>query len=160
MANIFNLIDTSDGYANGASEEIIGEALEGKRQNILLATKCFNKMGPGPNDTGLSRHHIIAACEASLKRLGSDYIDLYLLHTPDAKTPIGETLDAMSRRTRPQASTQIQSMYARPCAHSMYGSAGTTSTDEVSAAVASSSSSSSSRGCAIAVKLVSQAGLE
>src|SRR5690349_21166469 len=63
-----NLIDTSDGYAKGASEEIIGEALEGKRHKVLLATKCFNQMGPGPNDIGLSRYHIVASCEASLQR--------------------------------------------------------------------------------------------
>jgi aryl-alcohol dehydrogenase-like predicted oxidoreductase len=95
-----NLIDTSDGYANGASEEIIGEALEGKRHEMLLATKCFNKMGARPNDIGLSRHHIIAACEASLKRLRTDYFDLYQAHKWDGQTPVEEFMEAYDRLIR------------------------------------------------------------
>jgi len=95
-----NLIDTSDGYARGASEEIIGEALEGKRDKVLLATKCFNKMGPGPNDIGLSRHHIVAACEASLKRLRTDRIDLYQAHKWDGQTPVEEFMEAYDRLLR------------------------------------------------------------
>ena len=92
-----NLIDTSDGYARGASEEIMGEALDGKRHEVLLATKCFNRMGPRPNDIGLSRFHIIAACEASLKRLRTDYIDLYQAHKWDGQTPVEEFMEAYDR---------------------------------------------------------------
>jgi aryl-alcohol dehydrogenase-like predicted oxidoreductase len=95
-----NLIDTSDGYARGASEDIIGEALEGKRDQVLLATKCFNRMGPGPNDTGLSRYHIIASCEASLKRLRTDRIDLYQAHKWDGQTPVEEFMEAYDRLIR------------------------------------------------------------
>jgi len=95
-----NLIDTSDGYGQGASEEIIGEALEGRRQTIILASKCFNRMGPGPNDIGLSRHHIIAACEASLKRLRTDYLDLYQAHKWDGQTPVEEMMEAFDRLIR------------------------------------------------------------
>jgi aryl-alcohol dehydrogenase-like predicted oxidoreductase len=95
-----NLIDTSDGYAKGASEEIIGEALAGKRQKVLIATKCFNPMGPGPNDTGLSRYHIIASCEASLKRLRTDYVDLYQAHKWDGQTPVEEFMEAYDRLIR------------------------------------------------------------
>jgi aryl-alcohol dehydrogenase-like predicted oxidoreductase len=95
-----NLIDTSDGYGKGASEEIIGEALEGRRDKVLLATKCFNPMGPGPNDTGLSRHHVISACEASLKRLRTDYFDLYQAHKWDGQTPVEEFMEAFDRLIR------------------------------------------------------------
>jgi aryl-alcohol dehydrogenase-like predicted oxidoreductase len=95
-----NLIDTSDGYARGAAEEIIGEALAGKREQVLLATKCFNPMGPGPNDTGLSRYHIIASCEASLKRLRTDRFDLYQAHKWDGQTPVEEFMEAYDRLIR------------------------------------------------------------
>lgn len=98
-----NFIDTADAYPLGANldqvgrtEEIVGDWLRerGARDRIVLATKCFNKMGPGPNDQGLSRRHIIAACEASLRRLKTDYIDLYQAHVFDGSTPIEETLSA------------------------------------------------------------------
>jgi aryl-alcohol dehydrogenase-like predicted oxidoreductase len=90
-----NLIDTADVYSEGASEEIIGEALPVARDDILLATKIRMSMGDGPNDAGLSRHHIIRGCEASLRRLNTDYIDLYQVHEWDGHTPLEETLAAL-----------------------------------------------------------------
>jgi aryl-alcohol dehydrogenase-like predicted oxidoreductase len=90
-----NLIDTADVYSGGLSEEIVGRALRGRRDRVLLATKARMSMGDGPNDAGLSRHHIIRACEASLRRLGTDYIDLYQVHEWDGATPLEETLDAL-----------------------------------------------------------------
>jgi aryl-alcohol dehydrogenase-like predicted oxidoreductase len=90
-----NLIDTADVYSAGLSEEIIGKAVAGRRDDVLLATKVRATMGPGPNDGGGSRHHIIAGAEASLRRLGTDYIDLYQLHGWDGRTPLEETLAAL-----------------------------------------------------------------
>ena len=90
-----NLIDTADVYSGGLSEEIVGRAVRGRRDRVLLATKARMPMGDGPNDAGLSRHHIIRACEASLRRLGTDYIDLYQVHEWDGATPLEETLDAL-----------------------------------------------------------------
>jgi aryl-alcohol dehydrogenase-like predicted oxidoreductase len=78
----------------GRTEEFVGDWLAGKRERFVLATKTFNPMGPGPNDAGNSRKHIIAACEASLRRLKTDYIDLYYIHRWDDDTPIDETLEA------------------------------------------------------------------
>jgi aryl-alcohol dehydrogenase-like predicted oxidoreductase len=91
------LIDTADIYSAGASEEIVGEALRGRRDDVLLATKVRFPMGARPNDAGLSRHHVIEACEASLRRLGTDHIDLYQLHEWDGQTPIEETLGALEQ---------------------------------------------------------------
>jgi aryl-alcohol dehydrogenase-like predicted oxidoreductase len=91
-----NLIDTADVYSGGLSEEIVGKTLKGRRDRVLLATKARMKMGDGPNDAGLSRHHIIRACEASLRRMGTDYIDLYQVHEWDGQTPLEETLDALN----------------------------------------------------------------
>jgi aryl-alcohol dehydrogenase-like predicted oxidoreductase len=90
-----NLIDTADVYSDGLSEEIVGRTLRGRRDRVLLATKARMPMGDGPNDAGLSRHHIIRACEASLRRLDTDYIDLYQVHEWDGATPLEETLDAL-----------------------------------------------------------------
>jgi aryl-alcohol dehydrogenase-like predicted oxidoreductase len=90
-----NLIDTADGYSNGLSEEIIGEVLRGRRNRTLLATKARFRTGDGPNDAGLSRQHLIEACEASLLRLQTDHIDLYQMHEYDGVTPIEETLAAL-----------------------------------------------------------------
>ena len=91
-----NMIDTADVYSTGGSEEIIGEALAGQRKGgVLIATKARFPMSPDPNDRGLSRHHIVRACEASLKRLKTDVIDLYQVHEWDGQTPIEETLDAL-----------------------------------------------------------------
>src|SRR5512132_378847 len=89
------LIDTADVYSDGASEEILGRALAGRRGDVLLATKVRFPMGPGPNEAGLSRHHVIDGCEASLRRLGTDHIDLYQVHEWDGQTPIEETLAAL-----------------------------------------------------------------
>src|SRR5215211_2726409 len=90
-----NLIDTADVYSHGLAEEILGEALAGRRERVLLATKARMPMGEGPNDAGLSRHHLIASCEASLRRLGVDHIDLYQVHEWDGVTPPEETLHAL-----------------------------------------------------------------
>jgi len=90
-----NLIDTSDVYSAGLSEEILGEALRGRRDRLLIATKARFPTGPGPNDAGLSRHHLIDACDQSLKRLGTDHIDLYQVHMWDGQTPVEETLTAL-----------------------------------------------------------------
>ena len=78
----------------GRTEEFVGDWLSGKRERFVLATKTYNRMGPGPNDAGNSRKHVIAACEASLRRLRTDYIDLYYIHRWDDETPIDETLEA------------------------------------------------------------------
>jgi aryl-alcohol dehydrogenase-like predicted oxidoreductase len=90
-----NLFDTADVYSQGLSEEILGKAIAGRRDNVLIATKATFKMGDGPNDIGSSRFHLIQACEASLRRLGTDYIDLYQLHGFDALTPVEEALRAL-----------------------------------------------------------------
>ncbi|WP_419757248.1 aldo/keto reductase [Acidisoma sp.] len=90
-----NLLDTSDIYSTGASEEILGQAIKGKRDNVLIATKARFPMGAGPNDAGLSRHHLIRACDASLSRLGVDHIDLYQVHEWDGLTPVEETMAAL-----------------------------------------------------------------
>ncbi len=90
-----NFFDTADVYSQGASEEILGKAIKGKRDKLLISTKATFRMGEGPNDLGSSRHHIVKACDASLKRLGSDYIDLYFMHGFDALTPIEEVLSTL-----------------------------------------------------------------
>ncbi len=90
-----NLFDTADIYSAGAAEEILGAALKGRRDKALISTKATFAMGEGPNDKGSSRHHLLAACEASLKRLGTDYVDIYFMHGADAMTPVEETLRAL-----------------------------------------------------------------
>lgn len=90
-----NLFDTADVYSDGVSETILGKAVAGRRQKVLLSTKATFRMGPSPNDLGSSRHHLIQACEASLRRLGTDYIDIYHLHGFDALTPIEEVLSTL-----------------------------------------------------------------
>jgi aryl-alcohol dehydrogenase-like predicted oxidoreductase len=89
-----NFVDTADVYSDGRSEMITGKALKGKRDQVVLATKVRFRTGEGPNDIGLSRRHIIDGCEASLRRLGTDYIDLLYAHMWDPLTPIEETLRA------------------------------------------------------------------
>ncbi|GGK91765.1 aldo/keto reductase [Nocardia jinanensis] len=92
-----NVIDTADVYGGeGESEQIVGKALRGRRDDVVLATKCNGPMGPGPNQRGSSRRWIIAAAEASLRRLGVDHIDLYQVHHPDPDTDIEETLSALT----------------------------------------------------------------
>jgi aryl-alcohol dehydrogenase-like predicted oxidoreductase len=95
-----NMIDTADVYSGGQSEEILGEVLRGRRDEVLVATKVRMSMGSGPNDAGLSRHHILSGCEASLRRLGTDYIDLYQVHEWDGVTPLEETLEALDLLVR------------------------------------------------------------
>jgi aryl-alcohol dehydrogenase-like predicted oxidoreductase len=90
-----NFVDTANVYSSGESEEIVGEALRGRRDAVVLATKVHGEMGPGPNDRGNSRVHILREVENSLRRLQTDYIDLYQIHRPDADTPIEETLRAL-----------------------------------------------------------------
>ena len=90
-----NLFDTADVYSNGMSEEVLGKAVAGRRDKVLIATKASFAMGPGPNDRGNTRFHLIRACEASLKRLGTDYIDIYQMHGFDALPPVEETLSAL-----------------------------------------------------------------
>jgi aryl-alcohol dehydrogenase-like predicted oxidoreductase len=90
-----NLIDTADVYSGGFAEEITGEIITGRRDSLLLSTKVRMAMGPGPNDAGLSRQHIIAGCEASLRRLGTDHIDIYHVHEWDGQTRLEETLSAL-----------------------------------------------------------------
>jgi aryl-alcohol dehydrogenase-like predicted oxidoreductase len=96
-----NLIDTANVYSAGASEEIIGEALGGQRKGgVLIATKARYPMGDGPNDRGLSRWHLMRECEASLKRLRTDVIDLYQVHQWDGQTPLEETMEALDALVR------------------------------------------------------------
>jgi len=90
-----NLFDTADIYSLGLSETILGKAVASRRDQVLISTKASFRMGPGPNDLGSSRHHLIQACEASLKRLGTDYIDIYHLHGFDALTPVEEVLSTL-----------------------------------------------------------------
>jgi aryl-alcohol dehydrogenase-like predicted oxidoreductase len=92
-----NLIDTANIYAKGQSEEIVGEALGKKRANVLVATKVRFTMGDSPNDKGLSRYHIIRECENSLRRLNTEWIDLYQVHQWDGQTPLEETMEALDR---------------------------------------------------------------
>jgi aryl-alcohol dehydrogenase-like predicted oxidoreductase len=87
-------IDTADMYSFGGAEEILGQALQGRREEFVIATKGFSRLGPGPHDIGLSRKHLIQACEASLKRLRTDYIDLYIGHQPDQLVSLEETMRA------------------------------------------------------------------
>jgi aryl-alcohol dehydrogenase-like predicted oxidoreductase len=87
-----NMFDSADIYSNGLSEEILGKAIAGRRHKVLISTKGSFRTGAGPNDSGSSRHHLIEACEGSLKRLGTDYIDIYQLHGFDVATPVEETL--------------------------------------------------------------------
>jgi aryl-alcohol dehydrogenase-like predicted oxidoreductase len=95
-----NFFDTADIYSQGASEEILGQALKDKRDKALISTKATFSTGDGANDKGSSRHYIIRACEASLKRLGTDYIDVYFMHGFDALTPVEETLDTLDTLVR------------------------------------------------------------
>jgi len=90
-----NLFDTADVYSNGLSEEILGKAITGKRDKLLISSKATFPMGDGPNQLGSSRYHLIRSCEASLRRLGTDYIDIYHMHGFDATTPIDETLQTL-----------------------------------------------------------------
>ncbi len=95
-----NFLDTADMYNAGESERVVGRAIADRREQIVLATKGRQKMGDGPNDQGASRFHLMHALDHSLRRLGTDYIDLYYVHTPDYDTPIEETLRALDDMVR------------------------------------------------------------
>jgi aryl-alcohol dehydrogenase-like predicted oxidoreductase len=95
-----NLFDTADMYSDGLSEEITGEVLEGRRDDVLLATKARMVVGPGPNDGGASRYHLVRSVERSLKRLRTDHVDLYQIHEWDGQTPLEETLEALDTLVR------------------------------------------------------------
>jgi aryl-alcohol dehydrogenase-like predicted oxidoreductase len=95
-----NFFDTADIYSDGLSETILGKAIQGKRHDVLISSKATFRLGKGPNDVGSSRYHLISACEASLKRLGTDYIDVYHLHGFDALTPLEEVLSTLDGLVR------------------------------------------------------------
>ena len=90
-----NFIDCADAYGRGHAEEVLGRALQGRRDDVVVTTKFWAAMGAGPNAAGCSRLHLVQALNASLRRLQTDYIDLYLLHHPDPKTPVEETLSTL-----------------------------------------------------------------
>lgn len=94
------LFDSADVYSDGASEEVLGEAIKGRRDRLLLSTKTSLPMGDGPNDAGSSRHRLIRACEDALRRLGTDYLDLLQLHAFDAGTPVEEVLSTLDDLVR------------------------------------------------------------
>src|SRR6186997_3139511 len=95
-----NLFDSADVYSAGVAEEILGQAIKGRRAAVLISTKATFRSGDGPNDVGSSRHHLSRAVELALRRLGTDYIDLFQLHGFDAMTPIEETLQTLDDLVR------------------------------------------------------------
>jgi aryl-alcohol dehydrogenase-like predicted oxidoreductase len=95
-----NMFDTANMYSSGKSEEILGEVLKGRRDTVLITSKARMRIGPGPNDEGASRAHLIRECERSLKRLGTDWIDLYYIHEWDGATPVEETMAALDALIR------------------------------------------------------------
>jgi aryl-alcohol dehydrogenase-like predicted oxidoreductase len=95
-----NMFDSADIYSSGAAEEILGAAIKGRRDQVIISTKGTFRAGTGPNDIGSSRYHLIKAVEGSLRRLGTDYIDIYQLHGYDAQTPVEETLRTLSDLVR------------------------------------------------------------
>ena len=113
-----NFIDTADVYSEGESEELLGKALKStgiKRTDVVLATKAYGIVGPGPNDRGLSRGHLLDACAASLKRLQTDYIDLYQVHAFDPITPVEDTNTSAGAQPRCAATwPMICSTASRP----------------------------------------------
>ncbi len=121
-----NFFDTADVYSAGMSEEVVGRALRdfAKRDEVVLATKVNGVMGPGPNDAGLSRKHILSGIDASLKRLGTDYVDIYQIHRWDYETPIEETLEALNDVVRAGKARYIgaSSMYAWQFSRALYTS--------------------------------------
>jgi aryl-alcohol dehydrogenase-like predicted oxidoreductase len=95
-----NMFDTADVYSKGAAEEILGAAIKGRRDRVLISTKATFRMGDGPNEVGSSRHHLIRSIEQSLRRLGTDYIDLFQLHGFDAMTPVEEVVGTLDHLVR------------------------------------------------------------
>jgi aryl-alcohol dehydrogenase-like predicted oxidoreductase len=121
-----NFFDTADVYSLGASEEVVGAALKEftRRENVVIATKVFNPMSQDPNDTGLSRKHIMSSIDSSLKRLRTDYVDLYQIHRWDYNTPIEETLEALHDIVKAGKARYIgaSSMYSWQFAKALYTS--------------------------------------
>ncbi|MEZ2222875.1 aldo/keto reductase [Rhizobium sp. RCC_161_2] len=121
-----NFLDTANTYSNGSSEEIVGRAIKdfSRREDIVLATKVFNRMRPGPNGAGLSRKAIFDEIDNSLRRLGTDYVDLYQIHRWDYTTPIEETLEALHDVVKAGKARYIgaSSMYAWQFAKAIYTS--------------------------------------
>jgi aryl-alcohol dehydrogenase-like predicted oxidoreductase len=121
-----NFFDTANVYSHGRSEEILGKALRAyaSRDEVVIATKVYSDMGPGPNDRGLSRKHILSAIDASLKRLQTDYVDIYQIHRWDYDTPIEETLSALNDVVRAGKARYIgaSSMYAWQFSKALYTS--------------------------------------
>jgi aryl-alcohol dehydrogenase-like predicted oxidoreductase len=119
-----NFFDTADVYSNGASEEVLGRAIRdfAQRDEVVIATKVYNPMGPDPNNRGLSRKHIMQAIDASLRRLGTDYVDLYQIHRWDYHTPIEETLEALHDVVKAGKARYLgaSSMYAWQFAQALY----------------------------------------
>ena len=95
-----NLFDVADVYSNGLAEEVLGKSIAGKRNRLLISTKATFRLGDGPNDVGSSRYHLIESVNGSLKRLGTDYIDIYHMHGFDATTPVDETLETLDTLVR------------------------------------------------------------
>src|SRR5690606_34108643 len=95
-----SMFDSADAYSGGLAEEILGKAVQGRRDQVLISTKATFRVGDGPNDVGSSRHHLIRSVEGSLRRLGTDYIDLFQLHGFDAMTPVEETLSTLNDLVR------------------------------------------------------------
>ena len=94
------MFDSADVYSDGQAEEVLGGAIRGRRDQVLISTKATFRSGPGPNDVGSSRQHLLQAVEGSLRRLGTDYIDLYQMHGFDAATPVEETLSTLDELVR------------------------------------------------------------
>jgi len=121
-----NFFDIADVYSNGAGEEVVGKALHefASRDEVVIATKVYFEMGSGPNDRGLSRKHILSSIDASLKRLRTDYVDLYQIHRWDYETPIEETLEALNDVVRAGKARYIgaSSMYAWQFARALFTS--------------------------------------
>ncbi|MDQ3292266.1 MAG: aldo/keto reductase, partial [Bacteroidota bacterium] len=119
-----NFFDTADVYTSGASEEVVGRALKefATRDEVVIATKVHGPMGSGPNDKGLSRKHIMSAIDASLRRLGTDYVDLYQIHRWDYDVPLEETLEALHDVVKAGKARYIgaSSMYAWQFAQALY----------------------------------------
>ena len=119
-----NFFDTADIYSIGASEEILGRAVKefAKRDEVVIATKLFGPMGPGQNQRGLSRKHVMEAVDASLRRLGTDFIDLYQIHRWDDETPIEETMEALNDVVRAGKARYIgaSSMFAWQFSKALY----------------------------------------
>ena len=91
-----NLFDTADIYSDGRSEELLGKALGGKRNQVLVSTKASFRLGDGPNDVGSSRYHLRRSIEGSLRRLGTDHVDMYYMHAFDGITPVEETMETLN----------------------------------------------------------------